>query len=132
MDRTGVDFRVFWPEDTLVYDFTVVNPRCRSHAASSPEAAVFSVRSKKHSMYDDQCASNGETLRVLVARVAGGLCGQTQAYIQRCADGQAARFPFTSAAEHAAEMVVQLSCALQRFNGEAVAVALAAIRSDVE
>ena len=61
-DRTGVDFRVLFPEGAAVYDVTVLQALAPSYGDTAPEALVARVDRKKHGVYDEQCASNAESL----------------------------------------------------------------------
>ena len=129
-DRTGVDFRVLFPEGAAVYDVTVVQPLSQSYLAVSPSSAASAVDTKKHTIYDDQCASNNEELHVLCVRAAGGLCQNTREFLRRCAQDRCIDFPHLVFKEEVRRMSVELSVRLQRFNGECVATAVARHRLD--
>ena len=129
-DRTGVDFRVLWPEGAAVYDVTVVQTRAPSYRATPAQQVVTNIDEHKHTIYDDQCRSNSEQLSVLTLRAAGGLCENTRAFIARCAHDRCNDFPHLSFKEEVRRMSVELAIKLQRFNGECGATGLARHRSD--
>jgi hypothetical protein len=129
-DRTGVDFRVLWPEGAAVYDVTVLQTLAPSYRASDPDTVAAATARNKHTIYDDQCASNNESLAVLCLRAAGGLCNNIRTFVQRCAQDRVLDFPHLIFKEEVRRMCVELSVQLQRFNGECVATGIARHRLD--